>query len=76
LTEGFFINRLNDTGGKVTAGVVDTVGLFTAGVIDASDIFTAGGTAINVDLRKDVTAGVADSGGKFGRYQRHQWPIR
>ncbi len=26
-------------------------------------------TAISVDLRKDVTAGVVDSGGKFGRYR-------
>jgi hypothetical protein len=40
----------------LTTGVNDTCGKVTAGVIDAGCIFTAGASATNIDLSKDVTA--------------------
>jgi hypothetical protein len=43
---------VSDNGGKVTTGIVDSK--LTAGVVDTEE---------NVDLGKDVTAGMDDTGG-------------
>jgi hypothetical protein len=48
-----------------TSGVVATGGKFTAGVVLTLQQFTTCFTAININLRKDVTTGVVVTIGKF-----------
>jgi hypothetical protein len=73
---GIFTACVVDSWGIFTAAVVDTGGIFTAASLTPEAYlppasltpvanFAAGVTAINVNLEKDVIAGVSDTAGKF-----------
>jgi hypothetical protein len=45
-----------------TSGITDTSSKFTAGVVGTGGKFSTGVTFVNVNLRKDVTTTVFDTG--------------
>jgi hypothetical protein len=49
----------------LTSGLIDTSGRLQPTSIDTHGKFTAGLSAININLMKDVTTGVVDTGGKL-----------
>jgi hypothetical protein len=53
------INNTSETGGKISAGVIDTGGKFAAGVVDTSCDFAAG----VVDASDKFATDVVDTGG-------------